>query len=85
MTNDDACKWLNNLRNDMGNPHYECLWVYAQAIDEIILMLEEQPQIVQCKDCRKGTVLDEYYVKCNLYKAIHAPMFHCADGEKRTD
>ena len=40
-------------------------------------------EIVRCKDCRKGTVLDEYYVKCNLYKAIHAPMFHCADGERR--
>lgn len=42
MTNKDAIKWLGNLRNDLGNPHYECLWPYAQAIDEICELLEEQ-------------------------------------------
>lgn len=35
MTNEDAIRWLDNLKNDMGNPHYEGLWPYAQAIDEI--------------------------------------------------
>ena len=42
MTNEDAIKWLENLKNDIGNPHYECLWHYAQAIDEICAMLKEQ-------------------------------------------
>ena len=42
MTHEDAIKWLGNLRNDLGNPHYECLWPYAQALDEIAQMLEEQ-------------------------------------------
>ena len=42
MTNDEACKWLANLRQDIGNPHYECLWEYEQAICEIMSMLEEQ-------------------------------------------
>ena len=45
--------------------------------------LKEQEAVVQCKDCRKGTMLDCHYVKCNLYKAIHAPMFYCADGVRR--
>ena len=42
MTNENAIKWLGNLKNDIGNPHYECLWPYAQAIDEIRELLKEQ-------------------------------------------
>ena len=42
MTNEDAVKWLDNLKNDIGNLYYERLWPYAQAIDEIIELLEEQ-------------------------------------------
>lgn len=42
MTNEDAIKWLDNLKNDLGNPHYECLWPYAQALDEICGLLKEQ-------------------------------------------
>lgn len=45
MTNEDAVKWLGNLKNDIGNPHYECLWPYAQAIDEICVLLEEQEAV----------------------------------------
>ena len=45
MINEDAIKWLENLKNDIGNPHYECLWHYAQAIDEICAMLEEQEAV----------------------------------------
>lgn len=89
MTVDDACKWLNNLRNDMGNPHYECLWVYAQAIDEIILMLEEQPPIVQCKDCEFGTICNNgvAYVceKCigTQESIIHPLNWFCASGIRK--
>ncbi len=42
MSNEDAIKWLGNLKNDIGNPHYERLWPYAQALDEICALLEEQ-------------------------------------------
>lgn len=45
MTNEDAIKWLGNLKNDIGNPHYECLWPYAQAIDEIIELLKEREAV----------------------------------------
>ena len=41
MNNEDAIKWLENLKNDIGNPQCEYLWHYAQAIDEICAMLEE--------------------------------------------
>lgn len=64
MTHEDAIKWLGNLRNDLGNPHYECLWPYAQAIDEICELLKEQEPVeavadgedsYMCNNC--GTVI----------------------------
>ena len=42
MTNNEAIKWLMNLKNDIGNLQYEGLWHYAQAIDEITELLKEQ-------------------------------------------
>ena len=42
MTNEDAIKWLENLRQDIGQLRHEDLWPYAQAIDEISELLEEQ-------------------------------------------
>ena len=45
MTNKDAIKWLENLKNDIGNPYYERLWPYAQAIDEICELFEKEETI----------------------------------------
>ena len=47
MTNEDAIRWLDNLKNDIGNPHYERLWHYAQAIDEICYLLKEQDKTIE--------------------------------------
>ena len=58
MTNEDAIKWLDNLKNDIGNPHYEGLWHYAQAIDEIIALLEER------KPKPVSPVLKRSYYRC---------------------
>ena len=46
MNSEDAIKWLDNLRNDLGNPHYEYLRVYAQAIDEIAELIEKQSKTI---------------------------------------
>ena len=69
MTNEDAIKWLGNLRNDLGNPHYECLWPYAQAIDEICELLEEQEPVKpirlenwwECPSCNGNIVANMKY------------------------
>lgn len=81
MTNNEAIKWLNNLMSDLGNPHYECLWPYAQAIYEICELLKEQPDVVRCKDCK-------YWhdpIRCQLdsegLKTLED--WFCADGERR--
>ena len=52
MTNEDAIKWLENLKQDIGQLRHEDLWPYAQAIDEIMKLLEEQKAVVRCKDCK---------------------------------
>ena len=41
MTNEDAIKWLENLKQDIGQLRHEDLWHYEQAIYEIISMLKE--------------------------------------------
>lgn len=47
MTNEDATKWLSNLKQDIGQSRHEDLWPYAQAIDEVITILKEQQEVVE--------------------------------------
>jgi len=47
MTNEDAIKWLENLKQDIGQLRHENLWPYAQAIDEIMELLEEQSETIK--------------------------------------
>ena len=42
MTHEDANKWLENLKQDIGQFRHEDLWHYEQAIDEIMELLKEQ-------------------------------------------
>lgn len=72
MTNEDAIKWLENLKNDIGNPHYECLWSYAQAIDEICAMLEEQEAITN-------------ELKLKMWNALYAKEDECEKKLVGTD
>ena len=44
MTNEDAIKWLENLKHDIGKPLHSGLWHYEQALDEIGELLEEQQE-----------------------------------------
>lgn len=84
MTPEDAIKWLGNLKNDIGNPHYECLWPYAQAIDEICELLKEQETVVRCKDCKHCKYPEsekDWCKKGHLHG--NAKTWFCADGERR--
>ena len=73
MTNNEAIKWLGNLRNDLGNPHYECLWPYAQAIDEICELLEEQ-EPVEPKE-----MVDDFYPIGDPLRTIGWQCGHCGE------
>lgn len=44
MTKQDAIKWLQSLKKDIGKTEHQDLWYYEQAIDEIIEALEQEPK-----------------------------------------
>ena len=50
MTNEDAIKWLDNLRQDIGQIRHSELWHYAQAIDEICYLLKEQAETIENRE-----------------------------------
>ena len=52
MNKVDAVKWLNNLKNDIGDARHSDLWHYTEAIDDAISVLNECEEIVHCKECR---------------------------------
>ena len=54
MTNKDAIKWLENLKQDIGQLRHEDLWHYAQAIDEITELLKEQEAVKPIHKCWNG-------------------------------
>ena len=72
MTNEDAIKWLENLKQDIGSLGHENLWPYAQAIDEIMELLEEQEAVepisfmdgiverFACKKCGKHLLMTSW-------------------------
>ena len=45
ITNQDAVKWLENLKQDIGQMRHAYLWPYAEAIDEIVELLETQEAV----------------------------------------
>ena len=47
-----AVKWLNNLKNDIGDARHSALWHYVEAIDDTIYVLHECEEIVHCNECR---------------------------------
>ena len=75
MSNDDAIKWLENLKQDIGQLRHEDLWHYEQALDEIMELLEEQEavepktgywiykkydDIFMCSSCEKYSIRNDY-------------------------
>ena len=50
MTNEDAVKWLENLKSDIGKMQFQALWGYEQAIDEIIDLLSVETEWIPCSE-----------------------------------
>lgn len=58
MTNEEATKWLENLKSDIGKMQFRALWGYEQAMDEIIDLLSADKYVPNkaCFDCmERGT------------------------------
>ena len=47
MTNEDAVKWLENLKQDIGKHQHSELWHYEQALSETEELLKEQPAEIE--------------------------------------
>lgn len=84
MTNEDAVKWLSNLKDDIGRDRNGTLWHYGQAIDEILeLLKEQQPRLLTLEEvkqtevvwCEWGSV--DGYVECMMFDKVDA------DGDYR--
>ena len=63
---------------------------YVEEIQTALALLEEQPQIVRCKDCKYGlTRKSTGKVECMYEKTrididlVLEPDWFCADGEKK--
>lgn len=60
MTKQNAIKWLQNLKKDIGKTEHQDLWHYEQALDEIIEALHQEP--------KRGHWLDNdnsFYANCS--------------------
>lgn len=79
MTNEDAIRWLDNLKNDIGNPHYERLWPYAQAIDEIIALLEGQEAVKPKSKTRHGSTTMVQHWCGNCMVMLHGKPKYCSN------
>lgn len=64
MRNEDAIKWLENLKQDIGQLRHEDLWPYAQAIEEIIVLLKEQEAMNEC--LKKKCVICPHCANCDV-------------------
>ena len=82
MTKGEAINWLINISADIGKLEHKELWHYEQALFEIREMLEAQPEIIRCKDC-KHLYEDN---KCPLRTWwTHTEDDYCSYAERRQD
>nr|DAH50271.1 MAG TPA: hypothetical protein [Caudoviricetes sp.] len=79
MTREDSIKWLENLKEAMGQSQYQGLWVYEQALAETIELLQNDRLVelpckvgrfvyadarLFCTDCLKEEVRKSDYICC---------------------
>lgn len=71
MTREDSIKWLENLKEAMGESQYQGLWHYEQALAETIELLQSDRLVeLPCKvgsDFYVLTVNDNYCFKCKHF------------------
>ena len=84
MTNQDAVKWLDNLKKDIGQLRHENLWNYAQAIDEIIELLEnledlEKKYTSLLKEKISGLIKENTKLNLEMNQAISERSIHAVD------
>ena len=84
MTNQDAIKWLENLKQDIGQLRHEDLWHYEQAIYEIIELLKnledlEKKYTSLLKEKISELIEENAKLNFEMNQAISERLIHTAD------
>ena len=84
MTREEAVKWLENLKSDIGKMQFQALWHYGQAIDEIIKLLSAEPKWIPCSERlpsaeREGQVRG-FYLTTNERGQVSVKAFEFTDA-----
>lgn len=81
MTREDSIKWLENLKEAMGQSQYQGLWHYEQALAETIELLQSDRLVelpckvgrfvyadtrLFCTDCLREEVRKLDYICCDV-------------------
>ena len=81
MTREDSIKWLENLKEAMGQSQYQGLWHYEQALAETIELLQSDRLVelpckvgrfvyadtrLFCTDCLREEVRKSDYICCDV-------------------
>ena len=85
MTNEDAIKWLENLKQDIGQLRHEDLWHYEQAIYEIIELLKnlgdlEKKYTSLLKEKISELLEENAKLELEMNQAISERFIHTVDG-----
>lgn len=78
--------WLEGLAQDDW-PMYHSDSEVQEIAKAALALMEEQPEIVKCKNCKHGEPCNEdiYCTKDigTIESSVHKPEWFCADGERR--
>jgi hypothetical protein len=90
MTREEAIKWLESLKAEIGKSEHRTLWHYAEGIDMAIEALT-QPIVAKCYEIEKDYIYcspETAEVVCNalhLYHSTNVQNMHNADLISRAD
>lgn len=55
----------------------------ASLIEQLCDMLEQQEDVVRCKDCKFCSIGKDYFLYCCVNTDCHSPDYYCADGKRK--
>lgn len=79
MIKKEAIKWLENLKNDIGKMQFRALWDYAQAIDEIIKLLQAETKWIPVSE--RLPQLEDYVIVSLMWGEVDIMALDWDDGE----
>ncbi len=91
MTCKESIKWLENLKNELGQSQYQGLWHYEQALAETIELLQsgrfvelpcnvgKEIYVLNRGNIPQKMILDESYIRYHCPKEADHCMAQCDD------